>query len=488
MKLLRIGVFAGALLAALPLAAQDEQKPLVVNPKVTTDKSVDCGSLDGILSSLIHGGMTDEQKVIAVFNWIRRVLYHGDGPEEIAYDFGKMIHSMGNGSCLRQTTPLALLLSRLGYQSQSWVHDTHHMLQVRYGGGWHCFDPHMNFYVYDRSSPRQVASIEQLRADSTLAWAAVAEGRAAPGFLLCGDSPRWFSGGGDWRQEEGWPEMKVEEPFGQITLRRGESYTFEWLPGDYYYEGAWQFDCGPYHTCGPNDSKDPANWPLFEPHQAVVNGVLCYRHWGQGRIAYYPDMFSDRFEDGVVRQRNILRLCPCFVLMPQDITREGELVFRQDCPYVVTGGEFKVEKQEMKGPIRAEVSIDGMKTWLPVAVTDDGNVVRGRFDKEVNGSFNGYYLKLILAGDSSLQFVEILTYFQHNPYALPYLVPGKNVIKVQAQRFGSPLKLEWSYAEGPGWDRPVTVSRTFREGGELTIEVGGQKYPRNLSLTLSVLP
>ncbi|HLA41728.1 MAG TPA: hypothetical protein VJ417_17120, partial [Candidatus Glassbacteria bacterium] len=334
----------------------------------------------------------------------------------------------------------------------------------------------------------QIASIEQLRADSTLAFAAVAEGRAAPGFLLCGDSPQWFSGGGEWTREESWPEMQIDEPFRQINLRRGESCTFNWMPGDFYYQNAWKLDCGPYHTCGPNDSKDQANWPLYEPHLATVNGIPSYRHWGQGKLVYTPDLFSDRFQDGVVGQHNIVRLCPCFVLMPQNITREGELIFEVKCPYVVTGGEFEIQKHDMKGAIRAEVSTDGMKTWAPVPVTDDGEYVRAKYVDQVNGSFDGYHLKVILAGDSSMQFIEIDTWFAHNPFSLPYLVPGENLVKVRAERFGSPLKVEWSYAEGPEWKRPVTVAQTFQEDGELKINVGGSKYPRNLSLTLSVLP
>ena len=478
-----------AFLAVVPIPARSaDDSPFVINPVISTDKSVDCSSVDRILAGLVHPGMTDEQKVLAVFNWIRRVMYHGDGPEEYAFDFGKMVQVLGNGSCLRQTAPLALLLKRLGYESESWVHDGHHMLQVSYGGKWHCLDPHMNFYVFDRSVPPHIAGLEQLRVDSTLAWAAEAEHRSAPGFLLCGDSPAWFSGGGLWEKEPGWPDVTIKDPLRRLTLRRGESISFSWLPGDYYYRKAWQFDYGPYHTCGARDSLDTANWPIYEPYRAIVNDTPCYRHWAQGKMVYYPDLFSDHFQDGVAGQKNIVRLCPCFVLMPQDLRYPGELVFSVDCPYVITAGEFRVKKGEMHGGITAEVSTDGMKNWQPVTVTDSGQVVRGLFVDQINGSFNGYYLKLILAGDSSMESLEMTSYFQHNPLALPYLVPGENLLKVEAEHFGSQLKLEWSYAEGPDWKNTKTILRNFPEAGELKVAVGGEKYPRNLSLTLSVLP
>ena len=209
----------------------------VLNPHVSTDKSVDTRTVDRILKSLIKDGMTDEQKVLAVFHWVRRLLYHGDGPRKLAYNTDYMLNVLGNGSCLRQTSQMALLSQRLGYKCRSWVHHGHHMLQIFYGGKWHCLDPHMNFYCYDRSTPRTIASIEQLQQDETLAVKAVEEGRAAPGYLLCGDGPKMFAGKTGWKLEfKGkWPELTVDEPFGNIRLRRGETYIRTWMPGNTWF-------------------------------------------------------------------------------------------------------------------------------------------------------------------------------------------------------------------------------------------------------------
>lgn len=479
-------IMALSITASLTARQAGTASALVVNPRISTDRSVDCSSIDRILDGLIGQDMSDEEKVLAVFNWIRRVLYHGDGPAGLAFDFAKMVHSLGNGSCLRQTAPMALLLSRLGYQSRSWVHDTHHMIEVRYGDSWHCFDPHMNFRVRDRNG--RIAGIEQLRADSTLAWNAVAENRAAPGFLLCGDSPRWFSGGGDWRMEDGWPELKVEEPFGRVSLRRGEFITLNWAPGELFYKEAWKFDYGAYHTCGPADRKDEVNWPLYEPHAATVNGVETYRHWGAGKMVYYPDLYSDSFKDGVVRMRNIVRLCPCFVLMPQDLRKDGEMTFLLDCPYIITGGGFVLQKGDQSGPIRAEISLDGEKSWIPVEVEDSRDSTRASFVEPLNGHSGKYHLKIIMAGDASLSTVEITTHFQHNPFALPSLVPGENLVSFDADRVGALFRVVWVYAEGPGWNDVKQAGRTFNGPGQFRISVGGEKYPRNISLTFGVLP
>ncbi len=486
MNKIRILPLALFLTAAGLFGQSKTESPMVINPRISTDRSVDCGSIDRILGSLIAEGMSDEEKVLAVFNWIRRVIYHGDGPEELAFDFGQMVHSLGNGSCLRQTAPMALLLGRLGFQSESWVHDSHHMIQVRYGGGWHCFDPHMNFWVRGRDGA--IASIGQLRADSTLALDAVAEQRSAPGFLLCGDSPRWFSGAGQWRREESWPELKTDEPFGRINLRRGEFITFNWTPGERFYRDAWKFDYGAYHTCGPADRADEVNWPLYEPHGATVNGTETYRHWAEGKIVYHPDLYSDNFQDGVVRMRNIVRLCPCFVLMPQDLRHNGEMTFLLDCPYIITGGSFALQKGEQSGPVRAQISLDGERSWIPIEVQDSRDSTLASFVEPLNGHSGKYHLKIIMAGDASLTTVEITTNFQHNPYALPYLMPGENVVSVDADTVGALFRVQWAYAEGPDWNRVRQVTHSFQQPGEFKITVGGEKYPRNLSLTYGALP
>jgi len=475
------------LLAAALLAAPGKADcQTVVNPHVSTDRSVDCSTIDRILEDLITEGMTDEEKVLAVFHWIRRVLYHGDGPAEFAFDFHKMVHVLGNGSCLRQTAPLAFLLSRLGYESQSWVHDGHHMIQVKYGKAWHCLDPHMNFFTYDRSEPPRIASIEQLRSDSTLAWNAREENRAGPGYLLCGDPPSFFTGGGTWVNEGGWPKVKIQEPFGAITLRRGESYVRTWMPGPYYYKKAWQFDYGAYHTCGPRDEQDTVNWPLYEPHMAVVNNIPSFRHWGAGRLQYSPDLKSDRYLDGVVSRNNLTHK-EAEGLAAADPQKQAEVVFSVNCPYVITGGELVLETGG-EGRVLAAVSADRGESWQPVILSSLGKYLTGRFADQVNGAWEGYLLRLTIQGKARVSLLAVESHFQLNPYCLPYLVPGLNTVRVEAEKFGSPLSLEWRYAEGPDWKEIKTAGRTFTAPGEFTIQVAGEKYPRNVSITLSCAP
>lgn len=482
------------------LALAEPPASVVLNPHVKTDKSVDTSTIDAILAGLVKRGMTDEQKVLACFHWTRRLLVHGDGPRELAYDFHKMINIMGNGSCLRQTTPLAELLKRLGYEVESWAHDGHHMMQVKYGGQWHCLDPHMCFYVYDRATPPVLASIQQLQDDPSLSLEAVKEQRACPGFLLCGDGPETFAGkGGKWVREGPFPKLTIDEPFGRIALPRGASYVRTWQVGSVWFKrGSWMPQSGPVHNCGRRDNKDLVNWPLYEPHVAAINNGLYYRHWADGWIAYKPNLRGDHYLDAVVSRDNLQHdaargLVAADAGKPANnphqlmADKPGEVVFAVDCPYVMTAGDLSLAKP-LQGKLSAGVSIDKGKTWKPVELAEKDGRLAASFVDEINGSFEGYRLKLTLEGGAAVDGLELASHFQLNPYSLPYLVPGENVVSVEGERFGSPLTVQWQHAEGPEWKEIKKVVQEFTKAGQFTIRVNGEKYPRNVALTLSVAP
>ncbi|MDD4890766.1 MAG: hypothetical protein PHU85_12655, partial [Phycisphaerae bacterium] len=427
-------------LALLPLVCSsllaDAPAPpdaAVVNPWVSTDRSVDTRTVDTILKSLITKDMTDEQKVLAVFHWVRRVIYHGDGPIDMSYNFDTMIHSLGTGSCLRQTTPIWVLLNKAGYKCRTGATGGHHIMEVEYGGKWHLFDPHMNFYVYDRAKPPSIISIEDIKADPALVTDAVKEDRACPGFLLCGDDVSTFSNYSAFKIVGDFPESKkytpvVKEPFCQFNLRRGETMVRTWMPGPYwFYKSSHKKDEGPRHGCGGRDAKDTVNLPIYEPHVAG----RTYRHWGAGYMVYKPNLATDHYLDAVVSRKNVTAGKKGGVagLVTEKPGENGEIVFGLDSPYILAAGEFRYSRIGM-GDMAAAVSVDQGKTWKPLEKWNVGEQLSTTFVDEINGSVQGYWLKLTIPAAGGVANIELKTHFQLVPFALPYLVPGKNVVSV----------------------------------------------------------
>ena len=489
------GSILAACLLIFGVAASAGEAPVVRDPFVTTDKSVDCRTVDSIVKSLIKDGMTDEEKVLTVFHWLRRAISHGRGEQdvELAYNLHYQVHIFGIGSCLRQTTPLSVLWERLGYKTHGWATGGHHCIQVFYDKKWHLFDPHMNFFVYDRGNPRSIASIEQIKEDTTLASDAVKEGRACPGFLLCGDDISQFATRKGWQDMGEYPESRkyrprIIEPFGGITLRRGESYIRTWAVGEHWILKYWPKE-GPYHGCGGQDIKDTVNLPVLEPTVWVTgSGARRYRHGAVGRLVYAPDLTGDHYADAVVSQTNLApgEKAGAKGLAPT-AAQPGEVVFSVNCPYAITAGELTLERIGT-GELQAAVSTDQGKTWKPVELKAEGNAFKSKFIGEVNGSFAGYWLKVSVPAEAGIGKLELTSHFQLNPRSLPYFAPGKNVVNVEAAAFGSPLTVTWNWGEGADWKTPKSLSKTLTGKTTYEVEVPGPKYPRMESLTLAVAP
>jgi len=191
----------------------------------------------------------------------------------------------------------------------------------------------------------------------------------------------------------------------------------------------------------------------------------------------------------VVRQRNLApgKRGGVASLRTENAGKTGEIVFSVNCPYVTTAGELELTRSGT-GKFSVAVSVDRGKTWKPVEVRAEGNAVTARFIEAVDGAFDGYWLKIGVPAGGAFANLKLKTHFQLNPYSLPHLVPGRNIVSVEAAGFGAPLTVTYNWAEGPGWASPRQVSRTFSQSGTFSVEVKGPKYPRMGSLRLSVAP
>jgi hypothetical protein len=493
-----------ALCAVLPAAAAAAEG--VVDPHVRTDRSVDTRSARTIIRDVVRPGMSDEEKVLALFHWVRRVIFHSGPEEPVRHDFNRMINGFGYGSCYMQTHPLAHLYQQLGYPCRNWQHNGHHMMEVYYGGAWHCLDPHMTFYVYNRASPRAIASVAELQEDSTLAGDAVREGRAGQGFLLCGDAPTWFSGKDGWLLDHPFtPHVGGDEEFGALRLRRGERYVRTWSVGRYLPSHAFLDRYAPYHTCGlESDRKDPVNFPFWDPYAWEDGKAASYRHAGSGFLEYVPDLRGDGWRDAAVRHANLTgdreTSRPAWHSAEGGI--EGEAVFSVACPYVLTGGTLELAGRIGEPGDRITVSLArkpgadaNQRQWTEVLTSTAPGAFRKRVDlsRQVEGSLDGYWLRIAIQSrqpeKTGLDSLRLRSDFQLNPYALPQLLPGKNRLFVTAARADTPWKLRLAWREGPEWITPREHAAVIRGTDyQAGIEIPPGKLPRMEALELSVDP
>lgn len=468
----------------------------VNDPWLTTDKSVDTRSAQTIVAGLVRPEMTDEQKVLTLFNWLRRAVYHSGPEEPLRHDFNLMVSVFGYGSCYMQTHPLSHLLHQCGYPTRNWIHNTHHMLEVYYGGAWHCMDPHMTFYAYNRATPPVLASVAELRADEAIAAKAVEEKRACPGFLLCGDKPTWFSGDDKWTLDHPFlPHVGADQEFGGMRLPRGAKFVRTWKEGAFLASHAFGKGVGPYHTCGAGaDRKDPINWPFWEPYVEKGHG----RHHGTGYLEYQPDLGGGGWADGALRHINLAsRKGGGPALGPVAADIEAEVIFHVDLPYVVTAASLAFDAA--KADEKSEIAVSASTKWAGqnrVWKTVEGDwsgAAKADLTPLVEGSVGGYWLRITMKSSqpakTGISNLKLRTDFQLNPYALPYLVVGSNKIRATAARADGPWNLRIAWSEGENWQKSREHKARI-EGTvyEAMIDAAGPKLPRMEAIEISVEP
>ncbi len=147
-------------IALLALAGCAEPAPQTVRPIDIADE------VWPIVETRLLPGMSDEQKVIAIAEWVSANSTNQrrePGAETLPFW----------GLCGRRASVFVRLAQRAGFDAHSvyferFVDSAHAAAQVRFGGRWHYFD--VTYAGYFRNGP-DIVSLDELRADSERAIA-----------------------------------------------------------------------------------------------------------------------------------------------------------------------------------------------------------------------------------------------------------------------------------------------------------------------------
>ena len=504
-------------------------------PRVTTDRSIDCHSLESIAADVCRGRRTKQEKAIALYEFVQRVLFHYPQRSERYHphdntDSLRQINTYGYGFCSQQMLVLVDLWRRAGIQSTCWGMPGHCTTQAEYGGAVHWFDPIIGAYVYRRDG-RTVASLEEIARDPTILSRAAEEGRASPTFAPCGtvfrdDAVRFCRHNPRYAKEcarlkddltyvatlaaEAKPVWGPNPPRYEpdLSLRAGERVLFLWdcLPGEFnckvtppgVYRQDWvpQDQLPPHHFCGIGpEKKDVVNYRFWKPYAKRIRNVRTCRYYANGRHLYEPDLrraAPDDFEKNTfasdaagggpalhVRRRNAA----------------AALICKLHTPHVYTSLAVRADfRRARRGDVsRLSLSVDGCKTWRRVwsgagagrtaALVTLRDKVVGMRDLwlKVECRTRG---EVTAAGLDSLKFDAI---FQHNMHARPYLAPGPNrvTVRVAEPRALKAVPLDVTYKWKEGRAQQTHTRRVTRSPSAYTVHVAGKDMPRMVSLELA---
>ena len=186
--------------------------------KVLPNKDADCSSLKAICESVTRGCKTNDEKAIAIYNFMQLTHYHLAYPDEkgglgVLREINVYGWSLCGGLHTRGVGPLAQMGWKWRYVG--WSDPGHTTVEVYYDGRWHYLDIFLKFYVW-MPDPNARAAVpspvsrtsRRILLSSPMDWSttriaksittrainlrcsATRRTGAHPSFLSCGDDPR----------------------------------------------------------------------------------------------------------------------------------------------------------------------------------------------------------------------------------------------------------------------------------------------------------
>jgi len=189
-----------------------------------------------------------------------------------------------------------------------------------------------------------------------------------------------------------------------VNLGPGYSLTLAWtaVEGAHWFSGRKTV---PRHTCGDKDYRNsPEIGPILEPY-AKSGGAV--RSFASGTLRFAPDFADPGCLEALAARENVRaqggRLLPARAGKPASVT------VLLASPYVMSRASGAAE-----GADKAEVSVDGGKTWNAIDLGDFSETVGGLYHALVRIRFS-----------RPLSALHLEAVVQHNRCALPYLAPGR---------------------------------------------------------------
>lgn len=237
-----------------------------------------------------------------------------------------------------------------------------------------------------------------------------------------------------------------------VNLAPGFSLTLTWdrIDGAWYWQGKTE---PPVHGCPPSPTSldrdyrnSPVIGPLLEPY--VTSGGNK-RSYANGTLLFAPSFANDAFLAGLAGRQNATLTDGA--LAPAESGKPAWIIVPLQSPYVMT------RASGLADGAKAELSVDGGKTYKAIDLKDFSEAVKGKYQALVKLTF-----------DRPLKDLKLEAVVQCNRCALPYLAPGKNRITVTAadpKQLGE-NRLVVTYAYRTGWHEK-SFEQIAAKGGKI---------------------
>ncbi|OGS22243.1 MAG: hypothetical protein A2252_06695 [Elusimicrobia bacterium RIFOXYA2_FULL_39_19] len=433
----------------------------VSDPIIATDVSPDNTTLEKIVANVINSGMTDEQKVMALWKWNMLHVSHNAGMTEpfmgttnsTVRDTIKFLHCYGFAVCGDNATLSSGLYDAAGFPTRIRHLGSHTVPEVYYDGAWHYYDANQAGYAINNEG--KVASSNDLaiaqygngvNGDPTLLGPQASPNPPDPHFpgnswsIVPGYPAFVYNCYNGWYPNNPydigpqWYEIHVDAHRMNFTLKENETFTRYFHPQGF---GAsknvwWGTASEPYRS----GTTFALNFVLQDPGNefSVSSGK---RYHGNGQLVWNPDFTSGDFWNGVESYSNVGTQGSSPKLYATSGT--GEIIFLVETPYPIgaspaTTSVFDpgatngaIISGDAVGTAALDVSINHGATW-----TSYGSV-SGSFSEDITDQVKGHYLYWarfrFSAGSNGLDNLQFDTRTMMSNTMLPWLNEGTNNIE-----------------------------------------------------------
>ena len=417
--------------------------------RLTVEGGNDFSSISALAASIVRPGMTDEEKVRAIFYWVIDRLYDrgGTGCEDPLEYISLWGHSWcGNFGLLLNSLWKAAGFPTVFLNPVIAMPSGHTITAVYYDGQWHMYDSRLRGYFLNRDN-RTVASLVELDRDDGL----VRRGLDYEGHFM-----------GHW----GFP---------LITLNYGNSES-DWYDGfNSHYDNVKLFN---------------SQCPVWDPRLDLAEGETLRLNWknigkwwnrkdlsptwqslhrGSGReateiepliyangsLTFTPD---PRKMAGQAHSRENVAVSGG-AFHPDKAGVPASLVYRVRVPYFIPSlsVEAWLLRRSVQDHLSAEISTDEGETWLPVWHAEGTGDLKVSFSTDETQRVTWYsknkyscLLRFNLeaaksADDLRLSDLRIVTDLFYRPHILPELKNGANRLrwKCESQESRPSLRFDW---------------------------------------------
>ena len=475
---LLVGTLPLNLLAADPAPAAAAKVPgQVGNIKALPDKAPDCTSLKSIVDSITRECKTNDEKAIAIYNFMLLAHYHFAYPE--GGPVLREINAFGWSLCGGLQAEQSALWRAAGWNWRFIGWQGHTTGEAFYDNKWHYLDTFLKFYCWvpDAAAPggRTIGSQADLAKDADALMANFVEkggvyyikddpyelidGKGnwmAQSFLNCGDGLKGcFEGSKFGSKRPGGPDagwMGQQHDTGaysaELDLFPGGALTNTWesVDGGWYWPGQKK---PPTHTC-PNNKDlrtNPSAGGVLEPY------FKHRRSWTNGTLAFAPDFGGKDVLKSFYASENAKY--ENGALVPAEAGKPASVTVLLQSPYVmVKAGGSADGADTFEVTSEKSFKLPELKTFKAAEIKDFGAAVNGRTIALVKVGFT-----------AALKSLKLDVVVENNSGSLPYLSPGKNVITVTAADAAAleDNKLVVTFAYAPGY-RTCSLEQLCKDG------------------------